>query len=689
MSENGKAALAPPMLRNRVVNHPVNADDGVKWGPLGREVYLRTYARLKPDGKPESWKDTIERVVDGNLALVDSKFHEHGEREKLMELFLPMKAIPAGRHLWATGVHGRQFVNNCHSAGFTRKDLTEHFRFTFDELMKGGGVGSNYSNRYVNIHPPVMAKVDLHLVCNPSHPDIEQFRDTLSREYTHLSRDRYVVEDSREGWCGALAEVLQSAWDGRDLPLVIDVSPLRQKGAMLRSFGGKSSGPEPLVKMLRVVADLMNSRVGKKLSSLDIMEIDHQVSRVVVAGGVRRSARMSIKYWADKDIFDFIRCKMDLEKYWTTNISVEVDEAFFRALRKGDRHANKVLREASAAMFKNGEPGFWNSSLSSIGEVDPPFTTNPCGEIAMQEWDVCCLGHVNLEQFANDDNGAREAFRLMTRFLIRATFGDIINSHQRNVVSRNRRIGVGFFGYADWVAYQGVRFSESHHREDIRAKLRGYKDACKSEAVRYACQLRIPVPIKTTAIAPTGTISNLPGVTSGCQPIFARYFKRRVRYAENDDNLKGLVEKGYELEPSKNEPNTVIVTFHCKDPLVERVERRGGDVSVIEEQSEISLSDHLAVQSMLQKEYADNAISYTINVDPKNTKAKDVEQVLRMHLPHLKGTTLMPELSRDQMPLERITKEDYDEASLSGLASVSDAQRECLNGVCGLTKTET
>lgn len=686
---NGKAVAAPVAhaVRNKVVVHPATATDGVKWGPLGLDVYKRSYSRTKPDGTNETWRDTIERVIDGNLALVDAKFHEHGEREKLFDLFFSMKSIPAGRHIWSTGVHGRQFLANCHSAGHSRKDLTEHFRFTFDELMKGGGVGSNYSNVYVNIYPPVFSKVNLHIVCNLSHPDVDLFKDLLSTDYNHLSHERHVVDDSREGWCEALAEVLRVAWDGRDHPLVIDVSSLRPKGAVLRSFGGKSSGPEPLVKMLRTVSDIMSASVGKKLSSIDIMQIDHEISKVVVAGGVRRSARMSIKHWADRDIFAFIKCKSAGQKFWSTNISVEVDEAFFRALRKNDRHANKVLRDASAAMYKNGEPGFWNSSLAAVGEVDHPFTPNPCGEISMPMWDVCNLGHVNLEQFHNDDNGAREAFRLMTRFLIRATFGDILNPHQREVVARNRRIGVGFFGYADWLAYQGVRFSESHHHDDIRSKLRSFREACKAEAIRYACQLRIPVPIKTTAIAPTGTISNLPGVTSGCQPIFARYFIRRVRYADTDENLKGFDEK--EIEVSVNEPNTKIVRFYCKDPLVDRCERRGIDPTIVEEQSEISISDHLAVQSMLQKEFADNAISYTIGVDSKKVRAKDVEQTLRVHLPHLKGTTLMPEASREQMPFERIEKLQYEEKEFEGKATVTDAQRECLNGVCGLSKKDS
>lgn len=655
----------------------------VQWGPIGKEVYLRTYSRLKPDGTQESWQDTVLRVVEGNLAFVPEIFHEPGEKEKLLNLLYDMEVIPGGRHLWATGVSGRQYVSNCHSSGWSRKDLTEHFVFSFEELMKGGGVGSNYSNRYIEIYPPVFSDVKLHVVCNPSHPNVDEFATLLSKEFTHSARDRFVVDDSREGWSTALAEVLSAAWYGRETALVIDVSMLREKGAILRSFGGKSSGPSPLVTMLCKVAGILNGKVGKKMSSLDMMEIDHEVSKVVVAGGIRRSARMSIKSWADKDILEFLHCKRNPELHWTTNVSVEVDDGFFRAIRKRDAHALKVLSEVVSGMKRDGEPGFWNSSLSAIGEIEPPFTTNPCGEVPFGQWDVCNLGHVNLEKFAENDEACREAFRLMTRFLMRATFGDIMNPHQKNVVSKNRRIGVGFFGYHHWVVYQGFRFSESHHIPLIREKLRSFYETCRKEAREYAFKLRIPEPIKVTSVAPTGSISLMPGVTSGCQPIFARYYLRRVRFADGDVNLKELTQKGYPIEPSVNEPNTKIVSFFCKDPLVASCENRGVDVGLIEEQSEISLSDHLAVQSMIQKEFADNAISYTINFDPQKITTEEVVEILKVHLPHLKGTTLMPENeSRPQMPFQRITQEEFLEAEKRGIGKVSDREAECLNGAC-------
>jgi ribonucleoside-diphosphate reductase alpha chain len=228
-----------------------------------------------------------------------------------------------------------------------------------------------------------------------------------------------------------------------------------------------------------------------------------------------------------------------------------------------------------------------------------------------------------------------------------------------------------------------VSFSGCHHNKEIRNKLKSFRHTCRDEARRYAFQLRIPEPIKVTTIAPTGTISLLPGTTSGCQPIFARHYKRLVNYAANDQNLKALADQGHPIEDSVYTPNTKVVTFFCKDPMVAECERRGIDLAMIEDQCEIEISDHMAVQAMLQDEYADNSISYTINFLDTKVKIEEVEAALKVHLPHLKGTTLMPENeSRPQTPFQRITSAEFEAAEKRGIGKVSDKEMECLNGVC-------
>ena len=140
------------------------------WGPQGKDVFDRTYARTKPDGSKETWADMVERVVDGNLALVPEHHQLDMEREDLYDLIHSMRAMPAGRHLWTTGVPGRQFNRNCHRAGWGEQ-LSSHFTFMFNELMKGGGVGSNYSSEYLDALPAIEGEVMAYFKCDPGHPD--------------------------------------------------------------------------------------------------------------------------------------------------------------------------------------------------------------------------------------------------------------------------------------------------------------------------------------------------------------------------------------------------------------------------------------------------------------------------------------------------------------------------------------
>lgn len=669
--------------------------EGIKWGPIGQEVYERTYMRVKANGENETWEDTVRRVVEGNTGLVASKYIEPDEKQKLFDLIYNFKMIPAGRHLWVSGVPGRQFLFNCHRAAFD-DTLQTHYAFAFDELMKGGGVGANYSNRYLTEQPYIRNTVQIHITCDPAHPDYNEMLDAgvISTEFSHLWDGAERVEDSREGWVAALSEMLNASVDHSivvpNKTLVFDVSNVREKGAPIRGFGGTASGPIALAIMLHKVADVLNSNFGKNLKSLDHMLIDHRIAECVVAGNVRRSARMSIKSWLDDDIFDFIDCKKDSGEHWSTNISVEIDDGFFIALKSKKHelheHANEVYQKVIEGMFENGEPGFYNISLASVGELGDVGSTNPCGEIALEQWENCNLGHINVSAFYNDFEASKEAFRLMTRFLMRATFGDVPNPLQREVVDRNRRIGVGFFGYQGWLVKQGLRYSDSHRDRNVRKTLRDWKAVVDKEKVRYAHQLRIPIPIKGTTLAPTGTIAKLPGASESIQTIYSPYFKRRVRYGADSPKLVDLAAQGYEIEDDIYTANTKVVTFYVKDPLVAEVETLGFDPEIVEGAQDVSLTDFLSIQAMVQEHYADNAISFTVNIEPDDRQreflAKQIENnvpawalkvgppsfetveraksTIIHYLPNLKGTTIMIDGSRPQSPYERISRAEYE-----------------------------
>jgi ribonucleoside-triphosphate reductase len=583
-------------------------------------------------------------------------------------------------------------TRQCHRAGWT-DDIADHFAFTYDQLMQGGGVGANYSNSYIDRYSPVSNKVNLHIVCRDTHADYNDLQKYLSEVYDPIDPDNsktldtkfptavFAVPDTREGWVEALVRTLHAYWAGEENELIIDISYVRGKGQPIRGFGGTASGPWALAQMLQDVVKLLNSRTGVNLSTLDMMEIDHLIASCVVAGNVRRSARMSMKYWGDSDIFDFIQCKKSYVSHWSTNISVVIDDAFMEAVNSGDPQAREVYRRCVAGMLTDGEPGFYNLSRAQEGELGDVGCTNPCGEITLEEWENCNLGHVNLDAFYDDPKGAEEAFRLMTRWLVRATFADIPNPVQQEVVNRNRRIGVGMFGYQGWVVKQGVKYSLSHLNHSIRKLLRGFKRICRKTADAYCFQLRIPACIKVTTIAPTGTIAKLPGKSEGIHPIYGRYFKRRIRYADNDPKLVELLQLGYHIEPCQYTANTLVVTFICKDLLVDEVERLGLDAdNLVEQANEVSLLEHLSVQAMIQEEYADNAVSFTVNVEDGQYTVDQAMETIIHYLPRIKGTTIMVDASRPQSPYERLTKEEFDQ--LAHLATIGQGDMECSTGAC-------
>jgi ribonucleoside-triphosphate reductase len=649
-----------------------------------RQVYLRTYSRTKPDGSQEGWDETVQRVVDGNLKLVAPRYIEEGEREALLDLIGNMKVLPAGRHLKSSGVNNFA-LNNCWAAGWDPAKPEEHFTFTLLRLAEGGGVGSNYSERFFEDFPAVQVPVQVHIVCDPEHPDFEDMVEAglISTEYSHTWAGAYAVEDSREGWAEALGDLIRTAHDPktRHTQRVYDVSRVRSKGSPLKTFGGTASGPEPFAEMMWEVGQILASKyvtafAPTPLNGIDAMRIDHAIAKAIVAGGVRRSARMSIMRWDDPLIMAFINIKAE-GGHWTTNISVEVDDAFFAALFEepevGDdgepqfgpsANAHAVLQAISEGMLRNGEPGVWNSALTAEGEVDGTFTTNPCGEATLTPWEPCNLGSVNLAAFVNsfgdvDFRGLEKAHRLITRYLIRATFAEVADGKSADAIARYRRIGVGHLGFADFLYHQGITYKEagSSHRF-VGPDLATLANVVDEAAAEYANELRIPVPIKKRVIAPTGTTVDPNEV------------------AQVEEYRK----KGYRVEPCQYAANTTVVEIPTKDSLLDELEFP----EYFQHAGELTIKDMLNVQRLYQTYWADQAVSYTVNVDPEKYTAEELASVLAEYLPELKGTTVFPEMSMPQSPYERISREEYARRAAEVGIEVTDTgfDEVCASGAC-------
>lgn len=625
------------------------------FGPIGEDVYRRTYSRLI-DGQHEDWQDTVRRVVGGN-AVLDPHMDE-SERREIVALMDRFAFLPAGRHLWVTGVPGipGEARRNCFRAPFTQR-LADHFEFMGSMLLLGGGVGANYSSEYV-AQAGAVFPFGLSITCDPSHRDYELVRRAAGEFWSEVGTG-VLVEDSREGWVSAWG----SLFDAATLPLdgsvvALDVSQVRPHGDPILTFGGTASGPAPLVTAIVGIYDVLRGAVGRPLTGVEAMLCDHAIASAVVAGGARRSARMSIMHWRDPEVMQFIHCKEDHLHHWTTNISVEVDEAFFEALQRGDDHANAVLDQVTVGMHRNGEPGFYNVALASIGERGDVRASNPCAEVPLEPGESCNIGSVDLAMFGTDNAAAANAFRLMTRFLIRQTLTDIKTEPTASVEARNRRIGVGFLGLQEWAAAHGVRYADIATNETLRARLQWFRHVCRTEADRYCDELGIPRCIKVTAIAPNGTIAQLRGTQPGAHAIMARYYVRNVRYTVGDPRIDAAIREGLTVEPCIYAENTMVVSYPVADPLVQRF-----SPEIVQQIDEVSISEQFAVLAAVTKEFCGgldgNAVSFTASFDPETVTEDELRSAVRKWLPHVKGMTVFPTASRPQSPYVPLTEDEY------------------------------
>lgn len=662
------------------------------WGPSGKVVHERTYARPKDDGTLETWPETVRRVAKGNLELVygDSAHWDLDTQLEYADLVTYMKdfaIIPAGRHLWASGVTTQLF--NCHHSGWGSK-FSEHFEFTSDRLFEGGGVGANYSSKFLRKYGAPKHRVQLNLTADFRHQDYEEMRPFINGA-PEVFTSRIVVEDSREGWSAALVDLIDAFFS--DDPTACrrwyDASAIRPSGSPLVTSGGTASGPGPLLAMLyKTWAVLDNAFERGHITPLDAMEIDHAIAEAVVAGGTRRSARMAMVDWDDPYVFDFINCKADTGKHWTTNISVAIDDRFIHQLQYPNlgTQAKRVHKAVCEAVLTNGEPGYWNASLNAQGEPNPEaLSCNPCGEITLEPWEACNLGHVNMDWFFDKTyEELAQAHRLVTRFLLRATFGSSKSERQREVMDRNRRIGVGHLGVQGYWAKQGVKYSDiPEHAPRLLQML--YRDV-RAMASSYAAELGIPDPVKVTTVAPTGSVAKLPGVSEGIHPVYARWFEQRIRFSMRDpkqaNTILEAMEQGYatEIDSYDSSGQTAIVVYPTENVLVEQVRELGIDESVVQSAEELTAGQMLAVQACYQEHWADNAVSYTVNIPEDSVTPAGLEVMLAKYLPRVKGTTIMVDATRKQPPFTRITKEQYLSAKAQNAGD--GVSEECSSGAC-------
>lgn len=472
----------------------------------------------------------------------------------------------------------------------------------------------------------------------------------------------YRVADTKEGIADFYRKGTITGMTGGGVGAVW--TDLRPRGAKVASNGGSSTGP------------------------CAFMYSFNEIGRGVVNGGSRRMAIWAGLHWYHPDVIEFMALKdwdedivrkkaEDFSAYAPmdmTNISIILDDDFFDALYDtewqktytwGDHEfvathdwAYRVYWVAVEKMLKGGEPGF----SVDLGENKYENLRNPCCEITSEtDSDVCCLGSINMARIA-DIERMREVTDLGTLFLLCGTLVSDV-PHEEVLVTRtvNRRLGLGLMGIHEWLIQRGYRYEPN---DELGEWLAMWKFQSDEAAFHYAMAKNISIPIKTRAIAPTGTIGIIAETTTGIEPLFAAGYKRR--YLDN-----GVWKFQYVV-----------------DATAERIiESTGINPDDIETASDLASDParRLAMQAFVQS-YTDHAISSTLNLPAFDQQAFSVVEfgeLLLEHLPDLRGVTVYPDGSRGGQPLNVVSYQEakdwagfeYDEVGLD---------QACVGGVCGV-----
>lgn len=711
-----------------------------KWGfgGLGYIVYLRTYARTKSDGTLERWDETVERITEGNFKIEVERLKEIGklnddrltqlqaEAERFYHLVFNLVMTPPGRGLWMSGTEYAERVgdaeNNCWGVSMRPQSYTNgqppkvSFApvFTFDQAMKGGGVGVNVQRQYVAMIPKVSNTVDVSFVCDATHADYETELKALGVEARiETVVMPFIVEDSREGWASALAHVIDAHYEGLER-VVIDISEVRPRGAAIVGFGGTASGPSPLIEMLATVNEILNGRVDDYVTPTEWGDVIQNIGKCVVAGNVRRTALILI---GDNDDKEFVESKnyslpqnqKATNWRWASNNSVSI----------GVDTDRETLRNMAVNIYYNGEPGYTGIELSrNYGRIIDGFQKdidgevevfNPCGEITLPNASPCNLFEINLariEQLVKAgtelESLYEEAAYLATRYAYRITFRHYEWEATRDVVYRHRRLGVGITGITDWALLRyGAKAIEGFDEQGnaiYNAKMTQFLDELYKAVVdankQQAAELDANPSIKVTTVKPSGTVSLLMGASPGMHYHWAPYMIRRVRMSSDAPLIPVLRECGYTIEEAvvgykpDGSPNydssTLVVEFPTKAPTAE--------YEAFQSAGDVPLREQAALQAMLATYWSDNAVSATLSFHQAKQKPTtladgtqlldkfgnpvyeadkaqeqavidEITDILDRYKGTIKSTSLLPYASGTypQMPYEAITKAKFDE----------------------------
>ena len=633
---------------------------------LGEWAWFTKYSRVKADGTKERFYEGVRRVIEGMYSIQKDHalrnvlpWNEQQARVSAQEAYIRIfqgKWSPPGRGFWMMGtpfVNQRQdssALQNCAflSTGEIETELAKPFATLMNMSMLGIGVGfDTLGAGTISIHDPKISS---------------------------SSRKAYVIPDSREGWCEATARLLNSYFKPGQWWAEFDYGDIRPAGWAINGFGGTSAGPEPLIKLHKMLRGLLENRDGEKLTSTDIVDIMNMIGKCVVAANVRSSAEIALGNANDSAFLALKDWRVNPDRMgndgwgYTSNNSVTVST--------GDDISHLV-----EGITLNGEPGIiWMDVIRTHGRVGDwndkdrrAMGVNPCGEQPLEDNELCTL----VETYPTNHSSLEDYCRTLKFAYLYGKTVTLLPTQwpeTNEVMQRNRRIGTSMTGIAQFVDEHGWG-------ELKRWQLEGY-NVIREWDETYSEWLGVRESVRVTTVKPSGTVSLLFGVTPGCHwPKESGYYVRTVRESANNPIVAVMRAAGYRIEPNKVNPEHGVVIYL---PVVGPDMRSERDVSVWEK---------VALAAACQKHWSDNSVSVTATFNPLTEQAQ-IEHVLRVYDGQLKTLSFLPDTPGvyDQAPYQKVTRQEWyalhdntmplDWTALYDIGIEPEGEKYCANDTC-------
>lgn len=665
---------------------------------LGQFVYLRTYARfIDTLGRRETWKETVARVVEYTIGL--DTISEHSEKvmeaEQLFEYMFKLKVFPAGRTLWTGGTEAaKKYPLSNFNCSFTIIKDFEAFTDAFYLMMLGTGVGFRVLPEDVATLPKLRT-TPLIVEHEPYFSIGKEYRaESTHTRFNAANQCILSIGDSKEGWVDGLAQLLD-AFTNEDISSVqINYDSVRPAGEVLKTFGGRASGHEALKNMYQKITDTLNEGISAgqfNISTLQAMDIMNLIGEAVVVGGVRRSSEITLFDINDESVLTAKQdLWSDLAKQSKRFRSMSNNSVFFKS-----KPTKEQLTKIFELISTNGEPGFINAEASAQRRKWYAGT-NPCAEILLADKGVCNLSEVNVRAFVVQDPSGRnvldvydlqEAVQMATRIGVRMATLELELPKWNATQARDRLTGVSLTGYVEAMDAIGCDSTVSSSLvPDVHTDTRGaeagrtsygYTFSLESflwhlrmvanvEAKKYATELRIAPPLLVTCVKPSGTIAQLPTVSSGAHASYAPYYIRRVRISSNDPLAKAMHAAKFTIFPEATYCDPAVFAALPELDKLDVLQRAATWViefpvktSAVKPASAESALVQLSRYFILQREWADHNTSITINFSPDEVEG--IVDYIHENWDDYIGVSFLPRFTTAYplMPYEEIDEAEY------------------------------